>query len=1091
MNHEIRDVTQYLLHLYEDNLKYNRIQMVYLRGGSRFLRESTSEALEELGRIPQPPTVHTFRCVGRIHSPYFPFLPLIKARFQTLEEKDKARFFSAAKIYKTLQLVFWSYLNEETIRREEEVIHEEIQFEQQKVFQGVQNLLKLLFDGQPLVVFIDNAHNIPLSSLQFLNEFLESRRIRFPLMLVFTSWRLFTGGGLRLNTNWEEAISKILSNSVLIDFGSGDLVNRSQQEDLPHPPNLQEVLQECFYFLALEEGTQFFRDYFQTLNEDIAPEEEVRLWLFTGTFYHNSKDYDNALIYFQSLVHNPLVQRNPDLQAEVMHRMGQVFLMKNNLSQAMKYAALGAKLVAESQNLTLKLMVYSGFLLIEDKDNSLEKEVWRKRLFEVQSMAESLGWVNTHCFWLAPNDRFHPLYEAEEAQALLDRSFDMAKKLGNSLRVAACHHIQGVYLTMWGDFRKAEVNYKKSESIKRKIGNPIELSKVQNGLGYFYFQTFDYKQAEKYFAKAFNSAFQGKDFMELGMAVCNLGINSLFRFDFDGAGDRFHTLVNIMMITQIDELPYHSSFGIHSMMAISYFLAGNDSRFLEAYLAIESRLSKSNRRTRVQTYTEEEFLFFLATAVYHAYYGNHQGVKQWMEQGKCYFEENKAIILYFEPFLYAVLAFLARLIGEDKQAKALWKTGKKASEATGQTFYREIFLGEPGRLEVDSQKSFRRASIAFDPVIEAAYTNNLLSQLHRKVNDLDFLNSFQAILSHSDNREGLLKKAADIVLTGFSLDLVSLAFLDRGRVENDIILDYNHLLPKEGVRRSIRNSLIHSGPQYLEVLPAELGLGGVLGEEVLISIPLALNNKLDQYLHLICYTSGHTNRLAKSDFDILYLAAKQLQTNLEKSIQDLEIKRINEKLQSMNAELYQKATTDVLTGLYNRGFFIQKLEEIIRKVNRAAKDNSYSLMFLDLDNFKPYNDTYGHDMGDRVLREFSNLLIEATRDSDYPTRWGGDEFIVLLPKTPLSGAKRAAERVLSSFSDGGIFYNLEGFLAPGQKQVEGVPQLTCSIGLVTNQGKTEVDDLIRMADESLYTAKKEGKNRLSIYPGQEVYLGKE
>jgi PleD family two-component response regulator len=54
-----------------------------------------------------------------------------------------------------------------------------------------------------------------------------------------------------------------------------------------------------------------------------------------------------------------------------------------------------------------------------------------------------------------------------------------------------------------------------------------------------------------------------------------------------------------------------------------------------------------------------------------------------------------------------------------------------------------------------------------------------------------------------------------------------------------------------------------------------------------------------------------------------------------------------------------------------------------------------------------------------------------------------------------------------------------------------VPQLTCSIGLVTNQGKTEVDDLIRMADESLYTAKKEGKNRLSIYPGQEVYLGKE
>jgi hypothetical protein len=128
-------------------------------------------------------------------------------------------------------------------------------------------------------------------------------------------------------------------------------------------------------------------------------------------------------------------------------------------------------------------------------------------------------------------------------------------------------------------------------------------------------------------------------------------------------------------------------------------------------------------------------------------------------------------------------------------------------------------------------------------------------------------------------------------------------------------------------------------------MPEDLGLGGVLGEEVLISIPLALNNQ-DQWFHLLCYTSGHTNRLAKSDFDILYLAAKQLQTNLEKSIQELEIKRINEKLQNMNAELYQKATTDVLTGLYNRGFFIQKLEEISREGKPCFQGQQFQLDVL-------------------------------------------------------------------------------------------------------------------------------------------------
>ncbi len=170
----------------------------------------------------------------------------------------------------------------------------------------------------------------------------------------------------------------------------------------------------------------------------------------------------------------------------------------------------------------------------------------------------------------------------------------------------------------------------------------------------------------------------------------------------------------------------------------------------------------------------------------------------------------------------------------------------------------------------------------------------------------------------------------------------------------------------------------------------------------------------------------------------------------------------------MEKELEKLATTDPLTGAKNRRYFLQFFEQEISRLQRYNKP--FALLLLDVDHFKTINDKYGHDIGDKVLKNLVGESLNILRDSDIFARWGGEEFIVFLPESNVHEASTAAERLRSKLSKVEIS-GKEGTLIT----------YTVSIGMrVVNQGETDVNinDLIREADESLYMAKKKGRNRV-------------
>lgn len=183
----------------------------------------------------------------------------------------------------------------------------------------------------------------------------------------------------------------------------------------------------------------------------------------------------------------------------------------------------------------------------------------------------------------------------------------------------------------------------------------------------------------------------------------------------------------------------------------------------------------------------------------------------------------------------------------------------------------------------------------------------------------------------------------------------------------------------------------------------------------------------------------------------------------------LKIKTLQDELKEKNAMLQKLSITDELTKIYNRRYVMQRLRE---ELSRAQRYNeTISLILIDLDNFKAINDKFGHQVGDSVLTKISALIKKQMRTSDVLGRYGGEEFLIILPNTSIEGSQSLAERIRKSLESNPV--NV------GRRRITA----TLSAGVVSYGGNypSSYEDLIKKADKALYQAKKEGKNRVCIF----------
>jgi len=174
------------------------------------------------------------------------------------------------------------------------------------------------------------------------------------------------------------------------------------------------------------------------------------------------------------------------------------------------------------------------------------------------------------------------------------------------------------------------------------------------------------------------------------------------------------------------------------------------------------------------------------------------------------------------------------------------------------------------------------------------------------------------------------------------------------------------------------------------------------------------------------------------------------------------------KIQTLETEMRQLATYDSLTSLFNRHTFISSLQSLLNL--RKLAQSELAILYIDIDHFKKINDSFGHDIGDKVIISFANVLRNSVRKTDIISRFGGEEFVIALPDTNLQESLIVSEKIRQNTMNNLIYIDSQ------------IIQYTVSIGvaIANNKNNAEIKELLKNADTALYQAKGTGRNKICL-----------
>jgi len=250
---------------------------------------------------------------------------------------------------------------------------------------------------------------------------------------------------------------------------------------------------------------------------------------------------------------------------------------------------------------------------------------------------------------------------------------------------------------------------------------------------------------------------------------------------------------------------------------------------------------------------------------------------------------------------------------------------------------------------------------------------------------------------------------------------------------------------------------------------------GRLGEQIDVQTGDEIDNLITAYndMSINLRDSQEKNQQAEDD---LKKSKEHLEVRVEERTRELVeltqklVDEISERKQ-VEERLARIATSDLLTGVMNRRAMFEQLR--YQLVRHQRNKTPFVILVADIDHFKNINDTYGHDVGDQALIAVADILLNSTRSQDLISRWGGEEFLILLPDTDLKGGAVAAEKIRSRLSKEVI------------KADEHSLKLTLSVGVAEYKYGQTLEKCIKDADSALYQAKNQGRNRVEVFESKE------
>ncbi len=1040
---------------------------------------------------------------NQVHEAYEPFLLWISDIYYNLYSNKMTveEFIENCNVYSLQKSVFISYIKNGKCTRSDEVLISEISFEKMKFYNSMLNIYSFIIRNNKVLLVLNNIHYADYSTIALIFKILNSNELK-NMGILGTYNESFTTPDY-MSEVWNKFIDYINAKNYSNDWaGIDNKSNFTKDENLVFKSEkLDEYilkLNNMLHTFAVEQAEYYAESIYQRLEFEnlYAPIKEKRniLKLYAMINIYLGA-YNKALVACENL--KSLYKKNEEILEHFIceYIMGMAFVYMAQYNSAKKSAK-------ECMNVAKKLNDDYYIFKAEVLSYMIQYYGWNDIIVhnlkfeanpEFLEKLEYYGYKNVlaHMYVYGVDKNKPKLqdspseYEALYTPEYLKRGMDLGYELGNDsiLIVAYMNNIE--FFRGLNNFKFIEQIYKECIKILAKNNDKVQIASMYNGIGYNSSIVEKYVQANKYYEEALDIFYNTDNVEFMGETLYNMSLNCIQARDYK-KGLEF-ALASIHIADDLEIMGYRicKNIKLYGMVALCYYYLESDYNcyiyFSKMENVVQYLLDDLDNQDILDYWSGELVLYFLIAGLLAKQNEEYIEAKDYFQKALKIAILTDSFKVYIYPLIILELARLFKALQKNDVAKKILLEGIEYCNQNGYYDRQNMLVDElNNKASLHKTIDFELKNLTIEDILEKSRDFAVERQLKNRLNDINFMSQWQDRLDKETNSiEEVVNNSMKTLQNNFSLDYVYYFKADKGKLhliysDNDSILSEKDI---DNIKKFFdkNTSAFFTDRTEKDYQEYEELISIFKDNQVftIVGVPIMDNDKIDSVFIglLVMHRNVYANKkiLNHNNFIVLKYVFGQFVDALERM-------KAHSDIEKMNFQLEEMASTDLLTGLLNRQGFMSTINESVLDI---ASTNV--IMYIDLDNFKYYNDTVGHEIGDFVLVLFANILKECAKDNGYAIRYGGDEFLLLFLNKDDTYAAEVAKKIYSQIEDG-----FEGKIGVKLKKNVVIPdekKLSCCIGIAQfNSNSYEaIEEALDHADEALYAVKNTTKGNYKVW----------
>ena len=1049
--------------------------------------------------------VHDYKLSSMV-GVFEPFFTFAREEMKDLSDNEIDEILEECDVYKLHRSVFKSFFKTGICKREETLLIDEVAFEQEKIATALVRIVLYLAKEQPILYLLNDLQYANGSSYHFIHNMLEDvcettgnknlaivatyNEAKIRLTHIEPLWNKFYAYIYENELVWETSLYSLeCFSNLTTDF-------EFKRDELDKYIESVNNLLFCLDFVQAKYYLEIIYKMITVEEMDIGYEYEMKILNLYTLVSIYTQDFSQALLLCEKIRQIKEEIGGLTVEYRYYYFMALAHMYNGKLEEAAQYADKSIK-IANIQGIEYDVFLAKMMQVM------IKMSGWHNIFFcandlvidtDIIILAYKYNFMNhlAHIYVYAyDNDSslFSDVTRLDERLLHFNKGIEIMKEIGNDYFMMEAYRNNIMIASTNGFFKTANYYYDKChEMIRGK--NVHEEAMIYNGVGYISSAMEEYDKAFECYNTALMCFLGLEEIDYVGETLYNMAINSIMAQDYKNAYQYLEFAFKIVKQMKLNSLRVCNISKLTGLLALCSYYNGNDlmcSIYTEkTRLFLEHLFERENEdNSGVIMYdyvmcNDDLFIYYYVSGMLLIREHKYEDALKKLEIAAGCIDESVGNQFYLFKQYISELANLYKKLGMENEAKS------RLVEAIA--FYDRQGCAQKV-MELKAQLNNQTMPMhKYNWVLSAKVCKKIEDVLrHVAVNKsnqeyekrMSFMAAWQKMMEiGSKKKNDLVMLAVNSFIHNFNIDKLMIVKYD-GEEPGEIYNNTGYVF--EGKRREElekffkRNRLGFVTSKINNNYVDFSELVGLFEREKIcsiIGIPFYSNDSLKAIMiaYITMKDNWHspTNRylLDEGDCAVFEFLIRQL-------LNAIDMQEALEKINQMNEKLNHLAVTDKLTGLYNREGFYYNIKKMLKE-----QTTPIAMLYTDLDNFKKYNDTYGHDVGDLVLKEMANIFEKAVGNKGFNTRYGGDEFVIILHTNDRIQIENVIQKIYDMIEEANGFENIVSKKIGKDVVIKAEERLSCSIGVscieMLNTEK-EVEGLIQQADDILYNVKKSGK----------------